>query len=782
MATFSPAILILCMLWAFLFDLVALFQKNIRKMLVFSAIAGFGFIAAGYFLKDAGRFLGTQELVNYIIMRSLMFLTIGSMAGSSKYIDDLKGRGTVLKGQGILYTLAVLAVLGVSPIKSLTVRPDIFYSMIKDGGLVAAVIGFLAVIMEFCYLLRSVQKIMFAPYEDKNIKLKNNFLSYLVGLMAVAACVFNADVQSYIANIIGTKAESISGTWPMVIVILAVSAFVVYAATKLNKIFGGILAVAATAYAAFYATTAYLSNTSSIIHLIGTLMLWLIVLVVVYMIDSIEKDKIAGLFFFTIYLSASIVGLITAASSMEFYEFWELLTISSYFMAVIVSTKEARKAALTYLLAAVSAGYAMFIGFAILSSNAGSFEFDKIREFTGTIPISIGIAAVLAIIVGLGLKAELFPLYGWVPGLYKSADSSVSALFAGVMSKAGVIGLIIVLYVLLKGFAGANDIYMIVAWLGALTMLFGTMRALMEDDAKRLLAYCSISQMGYVITGLAIGSSLGFAAGMYHAVNHMMFKTLLFLCIGAVVIRTGTSDMNKLGGLAKKMPVTTGAVVIGAFSAAGIPLFSGFASKWMIYQALISEHNINYVVIGVISMIASTGTILYMLKFIHSIFFGRLPENLQDVKEIGWLMQCTMLILSLVNIVLGVVPGVILKPISDGMAEVGLKGISESIFSITGVLETYKTNWLIFVLVVLGAVALFFIAITPKRGIPRKTVPVFAGGDEAKYNNITNSEMQISGVNIFDSIVYIMKEFFNAWSFIKRIFSPIGKLLNSGEN
>ncbi|WP_394214113.1 proton-conducting transporter membrane subunit [Thermoanaerobacter kivui] len=775
--------LVLCMIWTFLFDLGALLQKDIRKMLIFSNIAGLGFIGAGYLLEEGGKLLGTQELLNYVIMRTLMFLTIASLAGKAKNfdIDSLKGRGTILKGQGILYTLAVVAVLGVSPIKSLTARLDIFYNMIKESDIMAAVIGFLAVIIEFCYFFRSVQKIMFAPYEGEKADLRDNFLSYFVGALAILACVFNHEVQHYIQDFVGVNAESLSEPWPREIVTLAISAFVVYTVAKFSKSFGGILAVAATAYAAMDITKEYINNISSIKYLIATLMLWLIVLVVVYIMGTISKEKISGLLFFIIYLSASIIGLVKAESSIEFYEFWELFTISSYFMAVMPSTKEARKSSLTYLLAAVFVGYAMFTGFVVLSKNAGSFEFDKMGEYlTSPASITVAVFALLAIIAGLGLKAELFPLYGWVPGLYASADSSVSALFAGVMSKAGIIGLITVLYVLLKDFEKADSVYMLVAWLGAFTMLFGTMRALMESDAKRLLAYCSISQMGYVITALAIkNSSLGFSAGIYHAVNHMMFKTLLFLCVGAVVLKAGTSDMNKLGGLARKMPVTTVSALIGAFAAAGLPLFSGFNSKWMIYQALISEKNPNYVVIGIIAMVASAGTLLYMLKFIHSIFFGRLPENLQNIKEDSLLTKLSMLILAFVNIVLGIAPNVILKPISDGMRELGLEGVSD--FSIVKSLETYNTGVLIFVLVVGILIALFLLSIKPKKEI-RKTVPVFAGGDETKYNNITNQEMQIAGINLFDSIVYVIKEFFDAWSFIDKIFLPIRKLLNAGEN
>jgi multicomponent Na+:H+ antiporter subunit D len=202
---------------------------------------------------------------------------------------------------------------------------------------------------------------------------------------------------------------------------------------------------------------------------------------------------------------------------------------------------------------------------------------------TGQHPIILWFAVAI-MIGGYAVKAFLVPCHIVAPDAYMAAPASVSMLFSGVVNKAGVYGILRLMFVAFQSM-GLPKMQMLMVFWGTITMFVGVTMALYQNDFKRLLAFHSISQVGYIITGAGLYTVLGLTGGLYHALNHSIFKGLLFLCAGAVFYAAGTTDLNKLGGLSKKMPVTTILFLVGAFSISGLPPFNGFASKWIIYQA-----------------------------------------------------------------------------------------------------------------------------------------------------------------------------------------------------
>jgi multicomponent Na+:H+ antiporter subunit D len=196
--------------------------------------------------------------------------------------------------------------------------------------------------------------------------------------------------------------------------------------------------------------------------------------------------------------------------------------------------------------------------------------------------------------------------------------------------------------------------------------------ALAQHDFKRLLAFHSISQIGYVLTAVGLCTALGVSSGLYHAMNHTLFKGLLFLAAGAVLHETGTTDLNKLGGLAKKMPHTTVLFLIGAFSISGIPPFNGFASKWMIYQATyqkaVESGNIGFLLVTIIALVTSVLTLASFVKVTQSVFFGQLPKELENVKEVGLGMRFAMSIFAVLCILTGIFPNFVTTYITEPAA------------------------------------------------------------------------------------------------------------------
>lgn len=190
-----------------------------------------------------------------------------------------------------------------------------------------------------------------------------------------------------------------------------------------------------------------------------------------------------------------------------------------------------------------------------------------------------------------------------------------------------------------------------------------------QYNAKRMLAWHSVGQGGYMLIGLATGSALGIAGGMFHILNHMLYVMLIILCIGAVEYRTGTVNMNRLGGLIKRQPVAFLGLLVGIIGLAGMPPLNGFVSKWFIYKALILGR---YPFLAMAAFIGTIGTILSVYKLIHDFFLGQLPKELEEVREVPFLLQASIWVLMIACVVLGVAPGLALRWIARIQAEAGL--------------------------------------------------------------------------------------------------------------
>jgi len=250
----------------------------------------------------------------------------------------------------------------------------------------------------------------------------------------------------------------------------------------------------------------------------------------------------------------------------------------------------------------------------------------------------------------------LFPVHTWLPDAHAEAPAPISAMLSGVMIKCGAYA---VARILLPGFGQTvvqtSDA---LAILGIITMIYGGLMALAQTDIKRLLAYSSISQMGYIFFGLVVGSALGVTGALFHVINHAICKALLFMCAGAIIHQTGTRNIKKMGGLAGKMPITCIASLIGALSLAGTPPLNGFWSEWIIFSGGISSGKIFITIVAVISTVITAG---YYLWFIWRVFFGTTPKELENTKEASWLLYIPIVVLAAIAFVLGIWPDLVLR-------------------------------------------------------------------------------------------------------------------------
>ena len=369
-------------------------------------------------------------------------------------------------------------------------------------------------------------------------------------------------------------------------------------------------------------------------------------LVMLYSISYMAHDKSATRFYATMLVFiCGFIGLVYSANLFIFYLCWELIGLCSFSLVGFWYTnREAVNGARKVLLMTHIAGYALLVAIILLYHRAGSALWTDpavARSFSG------GIFALM--LVSLVAKSVQFPLHTWIPEAM-AAPTPVSALLhAACYVKAGVY-----LAARMHSFGAWPQAWgESLMWVGTVTMAVGVMYAMVQTDLKRMLAFSTVSQIGYMMMGIGIGTPLAITAALLHCLNHGFFKGGLFLTAGSVQHATGTRDMNKLGGLASKMPQTTLSWLIGVGSMMGIPLMSGFASKWMLYAAALQA---GQAVPAMVAWAASLGTVFLGVKATSAVFLGPTTENTADAHESPASMVWGMGLLAAGSVILGVAP------------------------------------------------------------------------------------------------------------------------------
>ncbi|ASJ04411.1 proton-conducting transporter transmembrane domain-containing protein [Thermococcus barossii] len=378
---------------------------------------------------------------------------------------------------------------------------------------------------------------------------------------------------------------------------------------------------------------------------------------------STSKSSYDWLFALMSY--TGVLGVFLSQDFVGFFLFWEMMTFASFMMVV----RRNRHESLKYFVLSVVGAYAMLIAIGILYAKTGALDFATIRQAL-YVDSSIGAisTAETAIIFGLfltafGVKAGAVPLHVWAPGAYSETDQSYTTFFSGALSKAGAYGFLLLyilmgykLYAALGTFHGHLTFAYIMAWLGAITVVVAGFLAVLQEDIRKLFAYSSVSQVGYILLAFGLGTSLGFAGGLFHVLSHAVFKGLFWLVTAAIILQTGKTQFKDMGGLAEKMPFTFAMGLIAVLSLSGIPPMAGFASKWLIYEAAISAHM--PLVAGAI-FLGSGIAFAYVVRFLYAVWFGQRPSDLEDVKEAPLPLLIGMAILAIPNLLFGVAPGIV---------------------------------------------------------------------------------------------------------------------------
>jgi multicomponent Na+:H+ antiporter subunit D len=371
------------------------------------------------------------------------------------------------------------------------------------------------------------------------------------------------------------------------------------------------------------------------------------------------RAKFAGLLCLLIF---GLNGVVLVRDLFSLYVFLEVASIASYVLVAYNLAFDGIEAALKYLLLSVVGTGLVLLGLALLYAVAGTLSFADlplalaVRAAGSRLPL----AAAALLVSGFGLKAAAVPFHAWLPDAHPSAPAPISAMLSGVVIKvAGIYALTRVCYDILGQPAPVLRVLLV---LGVASMVVGAVVAYFQTDLKRLLAYSSISQIGYILIGLGVGNRWALAGALFHVLNHGLFKGLLFLNAGAIQHQTGTRDIRDLGGLEHRMRVTGVTSVLGTLSLAGIPPFNGFWSKLFIILGLVTAGHHGIAALAVLVSILTLG---YGLVLQRRVFFGKLNPRWQELTEAPFAMSAAVVVLGALCLLSGVFVGQVMRGLID---------------------------------------------------------------------------------------------------------------------
>ena len=491
----------------------------------------------------------------------------------------------------------------------------------------------------------------------------------------------------------------------------------------------------------------------------------------VYSIKYLEHDNHKG-HYYTLYLllAGAAIGITLTGDLFNMFVMEEIVCFSGAALIAFRNYEDGvLEGAFKYFLIDSIGSKFILAGIACLYAQTRALNMAQLASILPGKTTSLTTFALALMFAGFATKAFMVPFHTPVADGHTVAPASVHMILSGMVMKMGVYGMIRLLFILYR-VGDMASIQILLTAFGTVTMFVGATMALQQTQFKRLLAFSSISQIGYVMASAGLGTMLGMTGALYHAFNHTLFKGILFLCAGIVIHATGTGNLEELGGLSKRMPKTTICFLVGVLSIAGIPPLNGFASKWMIYQAAyekgVASGNFYYIFVCIVAVVTSTITLAYYMKLSHAVFFGELPKRLENVTDPPFLMRLPIWIMA----VLCVLTGVFYKQLQ----EIVFLPASRAAFNITGYIDAMMgegyaaaagvTNmeaaepvfgvwepmaWLILFVVLFGAALIFMIITPPTRekaaaGSASEVdgkYAVFFSGEKSEYSHARSMDL-----------------------------------------
>jgi len=456
---------------------------------------------------------------------------------------------------------------------------------------------------------------------------------------------------------------------------------------------------------------------------------------------------------------------------------WGALGITLFLLINACNTDEASAAGKKSLIIIGGTDSLLILGLGLLWMARGEpqtiFSFPMMGQEAVATTGGLGLAAFLCILSAVLAKAGALPFHTWVPDTAKAVPAPVTAFLPATLDK--ILGIYLLLRLVQNIFIPSKAIQILLLSIGAITILVAVFMALIQNNLKRLLGYCAIAQVGYMILAIGTLTPIGFLAGLFHMVNHVMYKSLLFFGAGAVESRTGTSELDELGGLGRKMPVTFFCMIIGGLAVSGVPPLNGFFSKWLIYQSTIqlSQEGFAWVIWLTAAVFGSALTLAGIVKILYAVFLARPKDDKnawQHVKEVSPAMLAPMLTLAVLCIIFGVFAWAV--PVKSILAGAVNVSVDKFEYMNPGLITLFLVIALFF-----GAVVFLISKMQVRRDAPH------IGGE--KYYE----EMKMSGTDFYTTVADMPvlktfyhlaeKKWFDVYDVDQRISNYITGLLRS---
>ncbi len=633
----------------FFSNLLGTRQHNFKRLLGYSSVGQIGLMMGVYALLTK---LGMEQariliitgaiFVNHFLAKAGLFWMAETIEG-----EDLTAWGVLRRNPEKLFSFGILlfSLAGFPPFPMFWAKWNIVMGLAEHGSYVALATILLGSMFEIFMLLRWLGVAAKTKTEKESADHYGLEISSRIFMLALIVIGLRASgffiVNSFNMNTYMLPASAVAMT-PLI-----AGAFI-YLIDWLGVKIKAVLTIVLTGVYLYFIIPAVLP-----LPMLFTAVFGLGGIIIAFA-SMYRKINVRGFYPLLTMLILSLVNITIANSTLEFFTAWEFMTLSSYLL--LMQGKNAQEHALRYVMFSMGAAFLIMTGFAVLYANTGVTDFASL--LLGRYPFRWSF-----ILIGLGMLVKMggIGFHVWLPGAYAEADDDVSTFFSAILSKAAVYGLLLAILVYTINYRGGFDLRSVLGWIGALTAIFGALMAVFQEDIKRLLAYSSMSQLGYIVLALAMADHLGWTAALYITVLHVMFKGMLFLAVAGIVHATGTRLMYRMGGLIKKMPLSFISVLIAIIAVSGVPPLAGFGAKWMLYTGLIQR---GWYLRAGIAFFSSAVAFLYLFRLIHSMFLGQLKVEHREVKEASpWLIAPQFALLIGIMVV-SMFPTILLKPLS----------------------------------------------------------------------------------------------------------------------
>ncbi|WP_421903403.1 proton-conducting transporter membrane subunit [Maridesulfovibrio sp.] len=736
-------------------EVKALRQNDIKRMLAYSTLAQVGEIALILGI-DSGltTTAALGHIINHAVIKSLLFLSAGAfiLRAGTQSIDQLSGLGKKMPLTGAWFAIGTLSIMGLPPFNGFISKFLMLHAAVQTDSYIIAGLILTGSLIGIMYYARLLKVLFFQSCVHSEVK--EAPMTMQLGMMALAAvCIIFGLQPKLWMNKASLAAEATWRTvdllpdltlnWP-VATLLPLAGAAVIALLRSNRSQGiaaavltamtGVLLLLTTPetepYALAFSLLVVASATLCFIYSAG------------YMDHSHTQWRFYGS---SLFMISGLIGLSLSTNLFNFFAFWEIMSSWPLFFVIIhEESQDALAEGSKYFLFNMAGASVLLIGILLLGNISNSYDLQQIAQALPDIPATTWLLPIGLIGIGLLMKAAMLPLRIDWQMHPSTAPTPISGYISAVLLKSAPIGFILLCFVLGHGILPSPEmqgLMYISAWIAGVTIFYAAYKAVTHSSIKLVLIYSTVSQMGYILLGICLGTSLGIAGGMLHLVNHMVFKNLAFLCAGALMYRTHAHSLDELGGIGQRMPLTTLAFGISALSAAGVPPFSGFTSKWILYTALIEQ---NEILLALLALSGSVLTLAYFAKFLHSAFFGHLSPKYAHIREAKLTMLIPMCILSAISIVTGIFPGLLLKPIATIESSLGITPIATSLGGITGGSGEWNASLMAFMLLIPLCLSILLLRILSRK--VRRTGIHLCGVTE-----LPPKETNVSASNLYEA-------------------------------